>query len=189
MDWGVSEKMNPNLDILKRVEAAIEFEKKRHRLNLNILTKVAEMMKSMTDAGGLSDVAVEVLAGQVGAQVAEAAGASVTAKQAASRKSGTTAKAGPRRSIVNMDGVAKSGGKRSAGLTAAIREAITYFGNESFKTGEILAHVCQHHPQLEVDTGTISKRLYQLRNAGFIELVPGGKVGKHGAHLYRLKST
>lgn len=189
MDWGVSAQMNPNLDILRRVEAAIEFEKKRHRLNLNILTKVAEMMKSMTDAGGLSDVAVEVLAGQVEAQVAEAAEAAVTAKQAASRKPGATAKAGPRRSIVNMDGVAKSGAKRSAGLTAAIREAITYFGNEAFKTGEILEHVRQHHPEIEVDSGTISKRLYQLRNSEFIELVPGGKPGKHGSQPYRLKST
>jgi len=180
--------MNPNLDILKRIEAAIEFEKKRHRLNLNILTKVAEMMKSVTeDTAGLSDVAVEVLAGQPKATVAETAKSSPPSRQVSSRKSGQAAK--PQRTIVNIGEATKGGGKRSVGLTAAIREAITYFGSEPFQTGEILSHVRQHHPEIEVDSGTISKRLYQLRSSGFIELVPGGKPGKHGSQLYRVKPT
>lgn len=180
--------MNPNLDILKRVEAAIEFEKKRHRLNLNILTKVAEMMKSVTeDAGALSDVAVEILAGQ--ARAATDGSSRGPENPGVDGRIGGPAKSGLRRKIVTVDAAPKGRQGPTAGMTAAIREAITYFGHEPFTTGEILGHVRQHHSHLETDSGTISKRLYQLRNAGVIELVPGAKPGKQGSRPYRLKAT
>jgi hypothetical protein len=156
--------MKAHLDALSRIADVKTFELQRHRRNMQLLSKVEELLKTYAaDLEHTPDAQIVVDPVQA---------------QAKSQAQSTKAK------IVNLNAVPKANPGRDIGMTDAIREAIPTM-SEVFTTSEIVQYLVNHHPHFKADSSTVSKRLYQLRLSGYIEVLPGQTKGREGAR-YRL---
>lgn len=72
--------------------------------------------------------------------------------------------------IVNLDQPAEK-----VTVAIAIREAISAQNGE-FRAADISDYVRKRHPNLKIKSGTVSKRLYQFRRSGEIELASAAKI-------------
>lgn len=191
--------MDANLEALRRTEAAIESEVARHRRNLRMLTNAAEILRALVgDKASAAEVMIKVISDSSPIGVADDVHAAARSfadgepghgKGKTGRKSSPAVRSNSTRRIVNIEAPAKPKWGRTAGATRAIKEAISYFGNEVFTTGQILTYVRQHHPEVPLDAGTVAKRMFQLRNADFIEVVVKTKPGARSPQTYKRTPT